>query len=541
MFNKSRARQALLAGALLLASPIVLAQTIVGLGDTNTLVRFSAIAPGGLASNIAITGLNAGDTLVGVDVRPATGMLYGIASSGRLYTINPASGVATSGATLDQPMTGTVFGVDFNPVADRLRVTSDTGQNLRINVDTGVTLVDGPLTAGPIIYEVGYTNSVSPTPATTALYDIDVVSSSLYNQNPPNNGTLVLVGALGVTIDAGSSVGMDIRGATNITYATLRVGGTTSLYTVNLANGAATLVGAVGTNPSLRGISVIEAAVLPALPATATAIGLRTDNTLTRFPVSSPSSPPIVTPVTGLNAGDSLIGIDFRPNGGALYGVARSGNLYIINPSTGMATFQATINVALTGNRFAVDFNPAADRLRVVSDGGQNLRINVADGTTTTDGPINPAGPQITSVGYTNSFAGTTTTALFDIDALSASLYLQNPPNAGTVQTVGALGVSPTGDSGLDILSFGGNNAAVASLLVFGTTGLYNVDLTSGAASLIGNVSGNPALVGLTLSPTAIAQPAVYIPVPVDSRLALLLLALGVIGLGLFARIRIRS
>lgn len=541
MIKKSRAGQTLLAAILLLASPLVLAQTIVGLGDTNTLVRFAAIAPGGLASNIAITGLSVGDTLVGVDVRPATGALYGIASSGRLYTIDPASGVATPGATLDQPMTGTVFGVDFNPVADRLRVTSDTGQNLRINVDTGATTVDGPLTAGPIIYEVGYTNSVSPTPATTALYDIDVVSSSLYQQNPPNNGTLVLVGALGFTIDAGSSVGMDIRGATNIAYATLRVGGATNLYTINLMTGAATLVGAVGTNPSLRGISVIEAAVLPALPATATVIGLRTNNTLIRFPASSPSSPSIITLVTGLNAGDSLIGIDFRPNGGALYGVARSGNLYIINPSTGVATFQTTISVALTGNRFAVDFNPAADRLRVVSDSGQNLRINVADGMTTTDGPINPVGPQITSVGYTNSFAGTTTTALFDIDALSANFYLQNPPNNGTVQAVGTLGITPTGDSGLDILSFGGNNAAVASLLVGGTTGLYNIDLTSGAASLIGNINGNPTLAGMTLSATAIAQPAVYVPVPVDSRLALLLLALGVMGLGLAARSRARS
>lgn len=529
---------------LLMACPAVHAQTIVGLGDTNTLVRFSAVAPGGLAANLAITGLTAGDTLVGVDVRPATGALYGIASSGRIYTIDPASGVATAGPVLDVAMTGTVFGVDFNPVADRLRVVSDGGQNLRINVDTGATTVDGSINPpGSIIVEVAYTNSV-PAPATTTLYDIDMVTSSLLQQNPPNDGTLVNIGPLGVTLDAGSSVGIDIRrvGAVDTAYATLRVGGTTSLYTVDLGTGAATAVGTVGGNPSLRGIAVVESMVLPALPAGATAIGLRGDNTLIRFPASAPSGASVVVPVTGLNGGDNLIGIDYRPNGGALYGVASSGSIYTIDPVSGLASFQATISVALSGSRFAVDFNPVADRLRVVSDSGQNLRINVADGVTVVDGSINPAGPQITSVGYTDSFAGTTSTALFDIDALSSSLFLQNPPNAGTLQMVGALGVTPAGDSGLDILSFGGNNAAVASMTVGGVSTLYAIDLTAGTASSIGPIAGNPSLLGLTVSPTGINGTPGGAPtataLPVDSRIALALLALGMIGLVLVTRRR---
>jgi hypothetical protein len=121
-------------------------------------------------------------------------------------------------------------------------------------------------------------------------------------------------------------------------------------------------------------------------------------------------------------------------------------------------------------------------------------------------------------------------------------LYLQNPPNAGTVQAIGTLGVTLVGDSGFDILSTGGgNNAAVAALQVGGTTGLYGIDLTSGGATLIGPISGNPTLLGLTVSPMAInGTPAGMSPanLPVDSRRALLLLAFGVIAIAAMARRR---
>ncbi|MEO7917642.1 MAG: DUF4394 domain-containing protein [Dokdonella sp.] len=529
----------LVGAALLLGSPCLLAQTVVGLGPSNTLVRFSAIAPAAVSASMPITGINGGDTLVGLDVRPSNGLLYAVAASGRIYTIDPASGAATAGAQIAQAMTGTVFGVDFNPAADRLRVVSDTGQNLRINVTDGATTVDGAINpAGRIIGEVAYTNSaVGPAPASTQLYDIDLASNSLLLQNPPNDGTTVLVGSLGVVLDAGAAVAIDIRtvGAVNTAYAALRVGGVTSLYTVSLTTGAATLIGPIGGNPMLRGITVVGAAVTPGLPANATALGLRGGNAIVRFPASSPSGPVTVATLSGLAAGDTLIGIDYRPANGLLYGVSGTGHLYTIDPVSGVAVQGATLSVLPTGTRFAFDFNPAADRLRLVSDTGQNLRIDVSTGATTVDGSINPAGPQITAVGYTNSVAGTTTTTLFDIDAVSSSLFVQNPPNNGTLQLVGPLGVVPTGDSGLDIYSANGNNAAFAALQVGGTSGFYSIDLGTGAASLIGAIGGNPTLTGLAISPNALGVPAVNVPVPVDSRLALLLLALGVFLTGAFA------
>jgi hypothetical protein len=522
---------------LLLASASALAQTIVGLNDGNALVRFPAAAPGTVLATTPVTGLQAGDTLLGIDVRPATGQLYGLATGGRLYTIDPATGVATLASTLNVALSGTVFATDFNPVPDRLRVISDSGQNLRINVTTGETLVDGAINpAGSFIAGAAYINSVGGA-ATTALYDIDVVASRLLLQNPPNDGTVTPVGPLGVALDAGGSVGFDVRtvGATNTAYAVLRVAGTTGLYTVNLATGAATLVGPVGGNPSLRGMAVLAGAVVPPAPASATAVGLAAGNTLVRFAASSPGTIQGTVPVTGLQAGDALVGIDFRPATGVLYGLASAGRLYTINPGTGVAVLTSTLGIAPTGTVFGVDFNPVPDRLRVVSNSGQNLRINVDTGETINDGAINPAGPQLAGAAYTNAVAGATSTALFDIDAASSTLFLQNPPNDGTLVAIGPLGVAATASTGFDILTSAGNNTPFAALSVGGSTGLYTIDLASGAATLVGPIGGNPNLLGLALSPTAIAggpgpggPPAVR-NVPVDAPVALLLLALAMV------------
>lgn len=549
-------KKILVGAILLLGSPCLMAQTVLGLGPANTLVRFSATSPAAVASSVTISGITAGDTLIGLDVRPANGFVYAVANSGRIYQLDPTNGAAVAGAQISAPLTSAVFGVDFNPAADRLRIVTRTGQNLRINVDTGATTVDGPINPpGSIITEVAYTNSaVGPAPGSTQLYDIDVAGSSLFLQSPPNDGTLAAVGPLGVTLDAGASVAFDIRtvGATNTAYAALIVGGITSLYTVDLATGAATVIGAIGGNPMLRGITIVESALLPALPPNATALVLRTDNAILRFPANSPAGPVSVASVTGLGAGENLLGLDYRPANGSLYSISNTGRIFTIDPVGGAATFIATASVLPTGTRYAFDFNPAADRLRLVSDTGQSLRINVDTGATIVDGSINGVpGAQVTAVGYTNSVAGTTSTTLFDIDATSGNLYVQNSANSGTLQLVGPLGVTPGGDSGLDIYpsssTLGGSpliNVARATLQVGGVTGFYQVDLTSGAATLVGNIAGNPTLRGLTITGFAIAGggvPAVNIPVPVDSRIALLLLALGTVLLGALGLRRARS
>jgi Tol biopolymer transport system component len=227
--------------------------TLLGVTAAGNLVRFSSGAPGTVEASVAISGLQSGETIVGMDVRPATRQLYALTSAGRLYIVNQATGAARLASTLTgATLSGTAFGVDFNPVPDRLRIVSDADQNLRVDVTTGTATVDGTLAyaAGdanaaqnPNVVAAAYTNNFAGATATT-LYVIDSARDVLATQNPPNAGTLNTVGPLGV--DTSNVVGFDITNPGGVGLAVLTVGGASQLYTINLTTGAATLVGNVG-------------------------------------------------------------------------------------------------------------------------------------------------------------------------------------------------------------------------------------------------------------------------------------------------------
>ena len=252
--HKTALAAAAFAAAVAMAAPAH-AEAVIGLTTTNALMTFDTATPTNGSAPITITGLlGVNETVLGIDRRPANGLLYGLGSSGRLYTLNAVTGAATfasqiSGATL----TGTVFGVDFNPVPDRLRVTSNAGQNLRIDVTTGVATVDTAIN-GPTTSLAGsaYTNNFAGT-ATTTLYGISSATDTLYIQNPPNNGTLTAVGALG--FDTTGVAGFDISGTSGLAFASLTNGDTaeSGFYSINLATGAASFVGLIGVggNPAL--------------------------------------------------------------------------------------------------------------------------------------------------------------------------------------------------------------------------------------------------------------------------------------------------
>ena len=491
------------------APPVMTAGDVFAITVSNKLISFNRDAPGTIRTSLAVSGLQSAETLLGIDFRPSDGLLYAVGSSGRIYTIDTASGAATVKSTLAADATdttlpftalaGTDFGVDFNPVADRLRVVGNTGQSLRINVDSGATTTDGAINGGAAntVTASSYTNSFAGTSSTT-LYALDTTNDTLYVQNPPNNGTLSLPLALGV--DAGAANGMDIDARTNLAYAVLTVGGVRNLYTINLAatSAPATSVGAVGVTEDIRGIA-LRAAAAPM------AFGLADDGRLLAFRIATPNTIAATLTVTGLNGGETLLGIDFRPKDGQLYGLTSAARIVTIDTGSGAATVKAMLAAdaadttaayaGIVGTGFAVDFNPVADRLRVIGDGGQNLRINVDTGATTTDGAINRAGatPFVTAGAYTNSYAGAATTTLYDIDAASASLALQNPPNDGALALVGALGVAVVGDVGMDIA--GGANGLVLAALrtsVGGPSSLYRIDLATGAATLA-NGAATPA------------------------------------------------
>jgi hypothetical protein len=175
--------------------------------------------------------------------------------------------------------------------------------------------------------------------------------------------------------------------------------------------------------------------------------------------------------------------------------------VYIVDPSSAEASLRARLNVALQGTQFGVDFNPTVDRLRIVSDTGQNLRANVADGTTTVDGPLNYLGPPpvspalgVTGVAYTNNDADpNTATTLFDIDTSLDQIAVQAPPNAGTLNPTGKLGVDASSPVGFDIYSSIDStgttvdNDAFASLTTSSGSAFYSIDPLTGRASRVGS------------------------------------------------------
>jgi hypothetical protein len=230
-------------------------------------------------------------------------------------------------------------------------------------------------------------------------------------------------------------------------------------------------------------------------------IGLVADGTLVCFRDDRPGRAVTIGAVVGLVQDTSIVGIDQRPANGVLYGLGNAGGVYTIDVDTAAATLTSRLNKPLEGTSFGVDFNPTVDRLRVVSDTGQNLRVNVDDGTTTEDADLNIPGPTpvnpalgVTAVGYTNNDADpNTATTLFDIDTTNDTTVIQAPPNAGSLNPTGKLGVDAmAGWVGFDIYSQldGGTTVAVHPLASIatpdGASSLYDVDLLTGRVTEIG-------------------------------------------------------
>jgi len=232
-------------------------------------MSFGVFTPDRIIARVAITGLAAGETIVGIDFRPANGDLVAVSSTSRIYTLNSTSGAATAVGTGFTPgLSGTAFGVGFNPVPDRLRIHTNADQNLRINqitgalaaVDTVLAYIPGDVNAGqnPNIVGTAYTNSVQPAPIATDLFAIDSNRDALVFLVSPNGGTIRTIGAL--NFDTSEDVGFDIAGDTDIAYASLTAmsapGGPSRLYQINLRTGNATLLGSINNATPIRSIAV---------------------------------------------------------------------------------------------------------------------------------------------------------------------------------------------------------------------------------------------------------------------------------------------
>jgi hypothetical protein len=234
-------------------------------------------------------------------------------------------------------------------------------------------------------------------------------------------------------------------------------------------------------------------------------------------------------PLVGLPAGEHLVGIDYRVSRGVLYTLSSGGVLYTIDTASGrLSRLGNAPAIKLEGKRFGFDFNPVADRIRVVSDSGMNLRLHPETGAVAAADPTLHSGddgarlaslgvagaavPSITAAAYTYNKANDKITTNYAIDAQAGTLVMQGSregvtpavsPNTGRLTTVGALGTGPVDDASFDISDL--DNTALAALRskdrARGRTQLYLVDLQSGRATAIGTVGDGRALWGMAIEP----------------------------------------
>jgi len=224
-------------------------------------------------------------------------------------------------------------------------------------------------------------------------------------------------------------------------------------------------------------------------------VALTGDATLTTFDTKTLQAGKSM-PIKGANG--RIAGIDVRPADGMLYALSADGTVYTVDAKTGQATMKVKLETMVPASAKAtVDFNPAADRLRIIGSDGTSLRANVDDGKVTKDGSLKYAEadkgagktPMVTAGAYSNSMKGAKETALYDIDSTLGTFLKQAPPNDGVLTTLGSLGVKAD-TIAFDIMTdASGQNTGYA---VVGDA-LHTVDLASGAAKMVGKVKGLPA------------------------------------------------
>lgn len=250
--------------------------------------------------------------------------------------------------------------------------------------------------------------------------------------------------------------------------------------------------------------AIALAAAAPAFSGQAFAadiVALTADNRLVPFSTETRRAGP---PVAIRGVDGAVLGIDVRPANGMLYALSATSKLYTVDPRSGQATLASTLSQAFDGGgRAVVDFNPAADRLRVMGMNGVSFRINVETGAVAVDGtlkyeagtPLAGTMPRVTAGAYRSNLAGTQATALYTIDTLAQSYNLQAPPNDGVQKPIARLDAALPPASGFDIETArdaAGAETNTGWILAGGT--LLAIDVATGALRRIGPVANLPGV-----------------------------------------------
>jgi hypothetical protein len=445
----------------------------------NTLVAYNAKNVKTTVSSVNLQNLSIAETnkerILSISFRPHSGELYGLSNLGKIYIINVSTGfckaVANKAFTpaLDDPNAS----IDFDPTTDKIRLITIKGLHLSIDPQTLETekLADVPLN----IFGISYNNAFAGA-ETSTLYNIDYIANKLFKQE----GTaLQEIGNLETIL--GTTVSFDINADNKNALAVSKTTEGTRLFAIDLTTGKATLRGKFPFGVEIQCI---------AIPAVPVAYLIDGNNFITFNPTAS--STPYTKPISGLQTGESIVGMDMSPLTGQIYAIGSTSRLYAVNAATAVFRPITVLSNPLEGTNFAVDFNSIGN-LSVISNTGQSLTITTA-GVITVN-PIIPATNSISALAYNNN---ATTATAYVVDDKNDKLYTL-VPTTGVLTEVGDLKVDVDGVNGFDIYSSGTNNSAVGIFTVAGETKSYNIDLTTGLATAQGTAikSTNALTLGL--------------------------------------------
>ncbi|HEY1101669.1 MAG TPA: DUF4394 domain-containing protein, partial [Myxococcota bacterium] len=379
----------------------------IALTSTGKIVTFAPATPATIATRQTITGLASNERLLGGDVRPSDGRFYALGTTGRVYVINAETGVATAQQVDDEDLivsveiedgleplalNANIRALDFNPVVDRLRVIGGD-QNLVVNVDTGVVVrqnaVRIPNTSTvPDVQAAAYSNNFLGAVSTT-LYDIDVVTDSLYTQvaaaaDSATIGNLTLVGSLG--IDATAAHGFDIQQSTGTARAILTVDGETALYAINLGNGATTRIAVVGAANVIDYAQELDGGITEANTWGITQVDGAVRVVNFDFTTSAISRS---IPARGLAANETVEAFDYAIGTDELLAITSAKKLYVVDRNSGTFTARGAA-LPYEGTAIGFDVNHTTDPLlaRVISSADDNITVVVATGVATARGDI---------------------------------------------------------------------------------------------------------------------------------------------------------
>jgi len=213
---------------------------------------------------------------------------------------------------------------------------------------------------------------------------------------------------------------------------------------------------------------------------------------------------------------DAIVSIDVRPSTGQLWGLGASGRPYIINPVNGVANDIVPFAPGLNGLNFGFDFNPVIDRIRATAETNMNRVYNPNTGQTETIGtnlsygPADPnfgVDPNVVHSAYSNNFFLATSTQLYGIDT-GLDILATQANNAGTLGTIGPLGVNVGAVGGFDIS--GNTGIAYATLLPANSSvsQFYTINLLTGAATSLGQIDGGVIITAMTVANPGIPEPS---------------------------------